>query len=376
MAILRDQITIGNHLILVLDSDPSTGSGYNAPIGSLAMVEGSAGLWQKNGAGSTNWLATSVNVEDIEDIVGNLLTDSAEIDFIYNDGANTLTANLQNTTVTPGSYGSASSVGTFTVDAKGRLTAASSTAINITSSQVSDFVEAAQDAVGTALVDSSTIDFTYNDSANQITAAVIPSGINHGALSGLSSDDHAQYALLAGRAGGQVLNGGSAASNNLTLSSTSNATKGRIILGSNSAFDEANTRLGIGVNTPSSIFHLREGSLDFNVFLNSTTTTNNTPTPLLTISAAANGAYLIKAFITAHRTNGSNEVASFERTFMIRNNGGTVSVITFQSDYTARSPSTFTVNVDTLVSSTNVDIRALGLSGNDITWKIVAQRLE
>jgi uncharacterized protein YjlB len=43
----------------------------------------------------------------------------------------TLTLNLDNTAVTPASYGSASSVGTFTVDAQGRLTAAGSTTIEI-----------------------------------------------------------------------------------------------------------------------------------------------------------------------------------------------------------------------------------------------------
>jgi hypothetical protein len=43
----------------------------------------------------------------------------------------TLTLNLDNTAVTPGSYGSAASVGSFTVDAQGRLTAASSTTIEI-----------------------------------------------------------------------------------------------------------------------------------------------------------------------------------------------------------------------------------------------------
>lgn len=43
----------------------------------------------------------------------------------------TLTLNLDNTAVTPGSYGGAASVGSFTVDAQGRLTAASSTTIEI-----------------------------------------------------------------------------------------------------------------------------------------------------------------------------------------------------------------------------------------------------
>lgn len=51
---------------------------------------------------------------------------------------NTITVNLDNTAVTGGSYGAAGSVGTFTVDAQGRLTAASNTAISITASQISD----------------------------------------------------------------------------------------------------------------------------------------------------------------------------------------------------------------------------------------------
>ncbi len=44
--------------------------------------------------------------------------------------------------------------------------------------------------------------------------------------------DQPQYAHLAGQAGGQTLQGGTAASENLTLSSTAHATKGSIIIGS------------------------------------------------------------------------------------------------------------------------------------------------
>ncbi len=52
--------------------------------------------------------------------------------------------------------------------------------------------------------------------------------VSHGSLSNLGVDTHTQYALLAGRAGGQTLIGGTAASNNLALSSTSDSTKGYI----------------------------------------------------------------------------------------------------------------------------------------------------
>ncbi|MCB9817334.1 hypothetical protein H6795_02210 [Candidatus Nomurabacteria bacterium] len=46
------------------------------------------------------------------------------------------TINLANTSVSANSYGSASSVATFTVDAQGRLTAAGNTAIAINGNQI------------------------------------------------------------------------------------------------------------------------------------------------------------------------------------------------------------------------------------------------
>jgi hypothetical protein len=52
--------------------------------------------------------------------------------------------------------------------------------------------------------------------------------IDHGGLDGLSHDDHTGYVLLAGRTGGQSIIGGTGASENLTLTSTSNGTKGKI----------------------------------------------------------------------------------------------------------------------------------------------------
>jgi len=58
----------------------------------------------------------------------------------------TVTINLDDTAVTAGSYGEANTVATFTVDAQGRLTAAGTAAINIDTTQITDFTEDAQDA--------------------------------------------------------------------------------------------------------------------------------------------------------------------------------------------------------------------------------------
>jgi len=76
--------------------------------------------------------------------------------------------------------------------------------------------------------------------------------IDHGVISGLADDDHLQYALLAGRNGGQTLIGDSAASGNLVLESTSNATKGHVRFASNlvpnadATFDIGTSGLRVG----------------------------------------------------------------------------------------------------------------------------------
>ena len=88
--------------------------------------------------GATNLYFTSARVETAVDgylVGGTGLT--------YSLG----TIDLDDTTVTAGSYGAAGSVATFTVDAQGRLTAASATTIDITASQVNDFTTAAETAI-------------------------------------------------------------------------------------------------------------------------------------------------------------------------------------------------------------------------------------
>lgn len=74
------------------------------------------------------------------------------------------------------------------------------------------------------------------DHSHQSTGAT-GGQLDHGlALTGLTDDDHTQYARLDGRATGQVLSGGTAAGEDLSLQSTAHATKGAIIIDDLSPF--------------------------------------------------------------------------------------------------------------------------------------------
>ena len=76
-------------------------------------------------------------------------------------------------------------------------------------------------------------DSLFYDSVNGVWLASAPdSEISHPTLSNLTIGDagHTQFAMLAGRAGGQTIQGGTGVGENLVLESTSNATKGNILV--------------------------------------------------------------------------------------------------------------------------------------------------
>jgi hypothetical protein len=72
--------------------------------------------------------SASYNDESAQDAVGNILTDSADIDFTYNDAAPSISAVLV-AVGTAGTYGDATTVPVITLDSKGRVTGVTPTAI-------------------------------------------------------------------------------------------------------------------------------------------------------------------------------------------------------------------------------------------------------
>ena len=83
---------------------------------------------------------------------GGTLTFAGDTGLTTTVSNDTITIDLDDTAVTPGTYGDANSVSQITVDQQGRLTAAASVDISITSSEVSDFTEAVQDVAAAQLV--------------------------------------------------------------------------------------------------------------------------------------------------------------------------------------------------------------------------------
>jgi hypothetical protein len=81
--------------------------------------------------------------------------------------------------------------------------------------------------INSATLTTPTISSTgFTNAQHAHTGATSGGQIDHGAaLTGLSDDDHAQYALLAGRSLGQTLNGGNGANEDIVINGTAHATK-------------------------------------------------------------------------------------------------------------------------------------------------------
>jgi hypothetical protein len=106
------------------------------------------------------------------------------------------TVSIANTGVAANTYGTATTIPSLAINAQGQVTSVTNNLVAIPSTQVTDFNEAAQDAVGGILTDSSSVDFTYSDGGNSIQAFVIPGGVDHNGLANLTTGNpHTQYLL-------------------------------------------------------------------------------------------------------------------------------------------------------------------------------------
>lgn len=143
--------------------------------------------------------------------------------------------------------------------------------------------------------------------------------------------------LSTGISGGQSVIGGTGASENLTLSSTSNATKGKMLFGT-STYDEVNNRLGVGTASPSYTLDVRG------------TATGTTGSQILsnvayiTPTAESSASYTSGYYDVSVRPGTGNTIAAGRGAYYQADNdgAGTVTTITGISSY-GRNASTGTV---------------------------------
>lgn len=188
--------------------------------------------------------------------------------------------------------------------------------------------------------------------ANDITLTVdfadINDDLDHGLLQGLADDDHLQYLLLAGRSGGQVAHGGTAASNNLTLRSTSHATKGSVKIDDDSKFE----------------FNSRVEQED------EVSTTDGTVTTISTIPLADDTVYYIRAKIVGRRISGgeARSISVIEGAFYRAAAGAATQQGNTYDSFRADSAGAFDSSL--AVSGNNVLVRVQGAAATAMDWKV------
>lgn len=94
--------------------------------------------------------------------------------------------------------------------------------------------------------------------------------VNHSELQNLDKDDHPQYQLLGGREGGQALYGGTAPNDDLFLYSTSDPTRGFVIIQPDDGF------VSIGTTNPTELLHVQsQDGLESVILIDTRNTTTN-----------------------------------------------------------------------------------------------------
>lgn len=142
----------------------------------------------------TEWVPASGSTEVIQDVIGSSVSGGTGLTATYNDTSGITTIDLDNTAVSPASYGTtAAKTVSFTVDAQGRLTAASEQDIQIATSQVTSLEEFIDDTVGDSVAglikEGEGIDVTYDDGAGTLTIAAEDATSSNKGIASFNSTD-------------------------------------------------------------------------------------------------------------------------------------------------------------------------------------------
>ncbi len=229
------------------------------------------------------------------------------------------------------------------------------------------------------------------DSSGGITITQFTTaGVVHNSAAGLltsslvtDSDLANIYLLLAGRSGGQTAHGGTDASNNLVLRSTSNATKGQVYVDETTESTSTTTgalRVGGGVAIGQSLsvgndFRItNEASFVVQQF--TVNTTDATATTLASIAVPSDSCMMIEALVVARRTGGAagsaGDSAAYIRTTRMKNVAGTLTEHNTQTSFTSEDVAAYNCTFTT--SGTNAILQVTGVANTNITWEATVRQ--
>ena len=225
-------------------------------------------------------IAADSGVDDTVDLLTDTLTFAGNTGITTTVTNNQIDIDLDDTAVTPGSYGNATTVSTFTVDQQGRLTAAGTATISIPHTQVNDWNEAVQDTVGGMLTGTgatqSGIAVGYDDTNGKLTFNTNDFTITLGGDLGgsVTITDLASATLTATIQPNSVALG-----TDTTGNYVASLVAGTGVTLSNNSGENATPTIAIGqaVETTSNVT-FNDVTVDGNLIVNGTTTTFNTNT--------------------------------------------------------------------------------------------------
>lgn len=352
-------------------------------IGDVNITSAASGDFLK--WNSTAWVNDAINLgtDTVGDYVANLTAGTGiTLSGAGGEGSN-VTVTLNNTAVTAGSYGAANTVSTFTVDAQGRLTSASDSAIAITASQVTDFTSNARAAIsvsGDLAYNSSTGVISFTNDAGDIESVTAGTGLTGGGTSGAVTLNLASTAVTAGSYGnantiatftvdaqGRLTNAGNTAIS-ILASQVSDLTSNAVtsLTGTANEIEVSASAGAITVGLPSNVTIGQDLTVSGNLTVNGNTTTLNTETlavedNLIVLNSGVTGAPSLNAGVTINRgTSADAELRWNEST-------DTWQISSDSSTYANVASGSFVANV---TAGTGVTITNAGGEGANPTFAI------
>ena len=297
----------------------------------------------------------------------------------------TITINLDNTSVSAGTYGAANTVATFTVDAQGRLTSASDSAISIIASQVTDFTANARAAIsvsGDLLYNSSTGVISFTNDAGDIESVTAGTGLSGGGSSGNVTIDLANTTVTAGSYGAANsvstftvdAQGRLTAAGNSTISITGSQVSDLASVAVTSLAGTANevevsaANGAVTIGLPSNVTIGQDLTVTGNLTVQGNTTTLNTETinvedNIIVLNSSVTGSPSTDAGIEVERGTSNNAVLKWDESndkWQISSDGVTFGNIATTEDVNA-------ITIDSLDEIADVNIASIA-TGDFLKW--------